>query len=875
MAMGEMADLNLPPVLTQDSRMLILPYEIVFIVRDFLPLHSWNALVQTCRHFYNAFMPSLYSITIKNDQRDVFKWAAGKGRLATIHRLLDYAPNGYFNCVRGEAALREAAWAGQTDIVRWLLDSGVDPYCTQTRTDKFESCVCKNTAAPVLLAAWGCHTEATKLLLDATTDFNYVRSLEESPVIVFVRKKETALLKEILGRGIDVDQRDMLGRTALFHAVINEHISGVRLLLEFGADINATDARQDTPLCIAAQWGLEAVVELLLQRGARVDMPEYARETSLHVAISTNSIKGVSLLIELGANVNAIDSSQETALQRSLSDWIEPGILKLLLDAGADFTVPNIHGNTPVKRALMSRAKEKVRLLLKAIEARGASSDLPESPTTLLHAAIFAQHGLAYRLLAQGADVDKRESATGLTALLEAAKQEQDGLFDLVLQNSLDVNARGSCGQTALSFAAKHGSEHKVRSLLKRNASVDALLRYWTPSAYATKNHHLQVVLLLLRQTKGVDLSDDFLPSAVTSAVTFDDEQCLEFLLEKGKLDQPDRSYGYTVLHHAARRGDLAVVKWLLNRSVGVDAAGYDKRTPLMLAVYSRNDAVVEQLLQHGARLDAPDTHRATALHWALPDWADPSLEISNCNSTLWVDLIRGLPVNSNIVRMLVEAGADLEAKNSMDETPLARAAINGSASAVRLLLEKGANVESRDKWGFVPLLLAAEKGHTAVVCLLLEYGASIESANADGNTALMLAADNGHHETILSLLARSAEINRVNHDHRTALSCAAAKGHDKVVKILLQYGAEVDLPDHTGRTPLLWAVQNEHKRCVELLVQGCADVTRGDIEGRTPLWWAWKRDQRNSLKRLDAVIRILYNRHPAANMTNDLHQAD
>jgi hypothetical protein len=54
--------------------------------------------------------------------------------------------------------------------------------------------------------------------------------------------------------------------------------------------------------------------------------------------------------------------------------------------------------------------------------------------------------------------------------LLAATEQEQNSLFDLVLQKSLDVNEAGPYGRTAPSFAAEHGSEHKVRSLLKRNA---------------------------------------------------------------------------------------------------------------------------------------------------------------------------------------------------------------------------------------------------------------------------------------------------------------------------------------------------------------------------------------------------------------------
>ncbi|RLL95951.1 hypothetical protein CFD26_106060 [Aspergillus turcosus] len=824
-AMGAMADLNLPPAVKQDSRMLILPHEIVLLVAELLSLRSWNALARTCRRLYSVLTPSLYSIalSIKNGQGDVFKWAAGKGRLDTIHQLMHYAPKGYLNCVRGEAALHEAASAGQIEIIRWLLDSGVDPYCTQTQyiTDDFGSWHYERRAPPVLIAAESGHTEAAKLLLDAMPDFNYVRSLEESPVIEFVRNRQTALLESILRRGINVDQRDMTGRTALFYAVKHEHISGVTLLLEFGADVNASDNHEITPLYVAAGIGLETVVELLLQRGARVDDTQvYGAFTSLDAAIEANSIKAVSLLIEHGANVNVIYTWQKTA-----SVGVKAGILKLLLDAGADFIARTSYDITLVNDACMMRNKEKVLLLLHAIEARGAVSDSLGSATTLLPAAIFARHDLAYRLLAQGADVDKPvEGGSGQTALMEAAKQEQDCLFDLVLQKSLDINAAEPWGgRTALSFAAENGSEHKVRSLLKKNASDFATASDFAkitgcdrPLTYAAKNHHLQVVLLLLQQTKGVDLADDSLRSAVTYAVAFGDAQFLKLIREQGNLDQTDM-FGDTALHRAARRGHLAVVRWLLNQSVSIDAAGNAyRRTPLMLAVYSRNEAVVEQLLQHGARLDARDVDHATVLHLAFmgetegmvasepPHGTEPSLETLDSDPILKADLKCGLPVLSNIVKMLLEAGADLEAKNVWEQTPLTRAAIYGSTSAVRLLLEKGANVETRDKSGFVPLLLAAWEGHTAVVCLLLEHGARIDSASADGDTALILAADNGHHETILSLLARSVEINRVNHAHETALSCAAAKGQDKVVEILLQNGAEVDVPDDIGRTPLL-----------------------------------------------------------------------
>ncbi|GAQ05154.1 hypothetical protein ALT_2475 [Aspergillus lentulus] len=331
MALGEMGDLNPPPALTQDSRMLILPYEILLLVAELLPLRSWNALVQTCRRLYYASLPSLYSIaaSTKNSQGDVFKCAARNGRLDTIHRLMDYAPDGYFNCVYGEANLRAAAGAGQTEIIRWLLDSGIDPYCTQTRSDDFKSWAYIHGAPPLLIAARCGNTEAAELLLDVMPDFDYVRSLEESTVIEFVRKKQTALLESILCRGIDVDQRDIHRQTALFHAHTPGHTA------------------------VPAENVLEAVVELLLQRGARVDMTESAKinlvnrahRTALSRAAEKGRDKAVEILLQYGAEVDMQDHIGQTpplwAIQNEHERCVE-----LLIQGCADVTKGDIEPNT-------------------------------------------------------------------------------------------------------------------------------------------------------------------------------------------------------------------------------------------------------------------------------------------------------------------------------------------------------------------------------------------------------------------------------------------------------------------------------------------------------------------------------------------------
>jgi len=95
------------------------------------------------------------------------------------------------------------------------------------------------------------------------------------------------------------------------------------------------------------------------------------------------------------------------------------------------------------------------------------------------------------------------------------------------------------------------------------------------------------------------------------------------------------------------------------------------------------------------------------------------------------------------VLQQLLEKGAELEAKDYGDRTPLSWAAENGHEAVVRLLLEKGAELEAKDYGDRTPLLWAAWRGHEAVVRLLLEKGAELE-AKDDGRTPLLWAAWRG-----------------------------------------------------------------------------------------------------------------------------------
>jgi ankyrin repeat protein len=135
------------------------------------------------------------------------------------------------------------------------------------------------------------------------------------------------------------------------------------------------------------------------------------------------------------------------------------------------------------------------------------------------------------------------------------------------------------------------------------------------------------------------------------------------------------------------------------------------------------------------------------------------------------------------VVRLLLEKGADVEAKTTFGETALPIAARGGHEAVVRLLLEKGADVEANNGW--TALHWAAGVGHEAVVRLLLEKGADVEAKTDNGGTALHEAARGGHEAIVRLLLEKGADVEAKTTYGGTALHEAARGGHEAVVRLL------------------------------------------------------------------------------------------
>lgn len=147
-------------------------------------------------------------------------------------------------------------------------------------------------------------------------------------------------------------------------------------------------------------------------------------------------------------------------------------------------------------------------------------------------------------------------------------------------------------------------------------------------------------------------------------------------------------------------------------------------------------------------------------------------------------------------------------------------AAQEGHIELVKFLLENGANGHAQTQTRDTALTYACENGHTDVAEVLLIYGAELEHESEGGRTPLMKSCRAGHICTIKFLISKGADVNRqsTNNDH-TPLSLACAGGHQAVVELLLKSGADPFHKLKDNSTMLIEASKGGHIGVVQLLL--------------------------------------------------------
>lgn len=276
--------------------------------------------------------------------------------------------------------------------------------------------------------------------------------------------------------------------------------------------------------------------------------------------------------------------------------------------------------------------------------------------------------------------------------------------------------------------------------------------------------------------------------------------------------DDINRTYdGDTLLHLAVRKGDHKLVLELLRRGAKPSSKGKFNRRPLQIAARDGNIQLVRLLIENKAKVRARDESGDTAMHDAS---------------------------THDIIVVLLEKEAAVNARNCINSTPLHHAVLSLDLRTVDLLLDAGANANCQDWSKWTPLHIAASKAKPDLVRALVNKGRAILGVrNNNGNTPLHLAARAGCPETMEILLQKGARTDIKNDEDSgegdTALHEAASSGNPRTVELLLEYEVPVDIENAFGRTPLGSAANPE---TMEVLLSAGADVNHIYCFGETAL---------------------------------------
>ena len=333
-------------------------------------------------------------------------------------------------------------------------------------------------------------------------------------------------------------------------------------------------------------------------------------------------------------------------------------------------------------------------------------------------------------------------------------------------------------------------------------------------------------------------------------------------------VDVNAKRFGITSLHQAAYWGNKKIVKLLIGKDADVNATNNDNETPLDWAVMGGEKSIANLIRKHRGKtrkeLEAAELGVSVEV---LPD-----ISIHEAAGSTGPYRIRS---NIEAIKQHFAAGADVDARDKEDKTPLQHAAFHGHKEIVELLIAKGADINAKDNAGNTTLHWAV-KGRKnemveQMVELLILNGAYVNAKSRSGDAPLdsaikwkrteiadflrkhgaksgaedsiHIAARTGNHEAVKQHLDAGTDVNAKGVQGFTLLQQAALEsrsplgGTIKVVELLIAKGADVNAKgSQRGSTSLHFATGGGHKEIVELLIAGGADVNAKNEDGETPL---------------------------------------
>lgn len=262
-----------------------------------------------------------------------------------------------------------------------------------------------------------------------------------------INNSPLSFIKQILALDfININHQENRGRTALMLASSKGEAEVVKMLINFGADINMLDNNGSVALSYAiasiTTFASLNTLKVIIDAKADLNIPNGSGVTPLMIAILKSRVSMVKMLIDAGANINLQTKNGDTALMVAVSN---DNILQLLIDAKADLNIQDCDGNTVLSLAVRNSHPSAVKMLIDAGANINIQNNLGSTPLSI--AATTNDIKSIKLLLNAKADLDIQDNK-GNTALLYAS-QRSINIVRLLIRAGANINLKNNIGESA------------------------------------------------------------------------------------------------------------------------------------------------------------------------------------------------------------------------------------------------------------------------------------------------------------------------------------------------------------------------------------------------------------------------------------------
>lgn len=595
------------------------------------------------------------------------------------------------------------------------------------------------------------NVEVVRALIKAGADIQH-QGIRGTLLTRAVDAGHVEMAKQLIVAGVDVNASPRFGASALLTAVTKRKAEFVRLLLDAGAKVDQKGS------VVCGEFGKPEIKEEGLFRTTHIPNPPVAREaTPLIVAIRRGYADIAGLLIAAGADVHVGDAEGFTALVYALKAENQP-LIKLLKDSGAK---PPKYPEGSLPAAWIAAAKAGDCARLRAMIGDGVDVNLK------------------YASRSEDDDNEEEDGGEG-TALKYAAQKGHLDAVNLLLGSGAKADEKfggefESGHETALMHAAKAGHLEVARTLIAAKAAVPAKDQSGkTVLHYAAEGGNAELIELLIKHGANVETKSKSGTSPLMEAASAGRADAIAALVKAGA--DPNRfTNGMTALWYAASSGHVAAVQALLDAGAA-PKAGDKMFAPLEAASSDGHKEVVSLLLKHGKSAKKAASKKAEP-----PDGA-----------------------------------------------ALANAALMGQVDIVRTLLESGADPNATSEEHFTALMGAVRAGRIELVKMLLKAGADVNALNVDRETALDLAYDNIKGAKDQAKFLKMMSGDDMDAETREAIRVIKSAGNEDEITAVLEKAGGKRAKDLKGkRAPRAVEPEKKHNEPVDVALPDFSERAR------------------------------------------------